>query len=222
MSPLLHAALPQTVNVPGTANIFSAGLSSPVAPAGGGAGTLPVSITLTAGAGHVFQFNASGNIVLGPSFGPTGPEGYSDPYAPMNINSYGGISGYYGPGFALLGVFLTDAAPSSPPPATLDFTGNGQHPNFLTLSPTIGQLFFIGDGNTYSGGTPQSFTAPANATRLFLGLPDCNNAAGDPGYYGDNSGSLSVTVSMVPEPASGLLFACATAALFLKRRGLGC
>src|SRR6266478_471402 len=41
--------------VPGTANIFSAGLAAPVAPAGGGAGTLPVQFSVGPGQ-TAFQF----------------------------------------------------------------------------------------------------------------------------------------------------------------------
>src|SRR5262245_59799471 len=112
----------KTVNVPGTANIFSAGLTSPVAPAGGGAGTLPIQIPIAPCVARV-EFQASGGVILGPSFGHSGPDGYSAPWAPMDISSIGGISGYLGPGFALVGVFLTDAAPAAPAPPRLDFTG---------------------------------------------------------------------------------------------------
>jgi hypothetical protein len=45
----LTAAAVQAQTVPATANIFSAGLSAPIAPAGGGAGTLPICLELTPG-----------------------------------------------------------------------------------------------------------------------------------------------------------------------------
>ena len=191
------ASATNTVNVPGTANIFSAGLTSPVAPAGGGAGTLPIQIPIAPCVARI-EFQASGGVILGPSFGNSGPDGYSDPYAPMDITGIGGISGYLGPGFALVGVFLTDVAPAAPAPPRLDFTANQQHPTFLSLSPELGQIFFIGDGQAYGGLGTQSFIIPAGATRLFLGLPDCHDASSPPGWYGDNSGSLSVKVSQLP------------------------
>ena len=145
-----------------------------------------------------------------------GADGYTT-YPPMNVNSYGGVSGYLGTGFALTGVFLTDATPGVPAPSTIDFTSSGLGRNFLTLAPQIGQLFFIGDGLTDTAQT-QTFVIPSGATRLFLGVPDCNNAAGDPGYYDDNSGSLSVTALQVPEPTSAALVGMGTLLGFAFRR----
>jgi hypothetical protein len=203
--------------VPGTANIFSAGLSTPVSPGGDGAGTLPTLMTLSPGA-TALQFNASGGLILGPGYAPSPPDGYAAPYAPMNITSYGGISGYLGPGLAIVGVFLTDALPSAPAPATLDFTANNLHPDFLTLSPQLGQVFFIGDGLTYSTQQTQTFNVPGGATRLFLGVPDCFNASGPPGYYGDNGGSADVMVNVIPEPCSGVLLVAGLAVLGLRRQ----
>jgi hypothetical protein len=203
--------------VPGTANIFSAGLSTPVDPGGDGAGTLPILVPLSAGVSSL-QFSASGAVYLGVGFGASGPDGYAAPYAPMNINSYGGVSGYYGPGFALTGVFLTDATPVAPAPSRIDFTGNNLMPNFTSLAPAIGQVFFIGDGLAAGSGIRQTFYVPGGATRLFLGMPDVPNATGDPGAYGDNGGSLSVVI--LPEPTSTGLVVIGWVAL-LVRRSLG-
>ena len=160
-----------------------------------------------------YQFGASGSVSAFLTFYYTGADG-SDTL--MNINAYGGISGYKGRCLALSGVFLSDATPQAPAPATLDFTPSGLGSSFLTLSPQIGQIFFIGDGIT-DGGLAQTFTAPAGATRLFLGFGDCDNALGDPGWYGDNAGSLSVTMTIVPEPASGALILVAVSLLGWRR-----
>lgn len=138
----------------------------------------------------------------------------------MNVNSYGGVSGYLGTGLALTGGFLTDATPQAPAPSTIDFTSSGLGRNFLTLAPQIGQLFFIGDGVT-DGGQTQTFTIPSGATQLYLGVPDCLNAAGDPGFYSDDTGSLSVTALQVPEPASAALVRMGALVLFALRRGAG-
>src|SRR5581483_2059929 len=117
---------------------------------------------------------------------------------PMVVNAYGGISGYHGENaFPLVGVFVSGATPQAPPPATLDFTSAGLGRNFTTLSPALGQLFFIGDGRT-DGGALQTFNAPAGATRLYVGFADAPNFNGDPGNYFDNAGSLNVTVTATP------------------------
>ncbi|MBU1375410.1 MAG: PEPxxWA-CTERM sorting domain-containing protein [Alphaproteobacteria bacterium] len=113
-----------------------------------------------------------------------------------------GIANALGVGVnSLLGVFLTDAAPTpGAEPASLDFNGAR---SFASLTPGIGQIFFIGDGLTGTGsGATQLFTAPTGATRLFLGVADGT------GWY-NNGGSLAVTVTFepagvgaVPEPAT--------------------
>jgi hypothetical protein len=79
---------------------------------------------------------------------------------------------------ALVGVFLGDSEPSGTPPAGLRFyqTQNAQgvtRTDFTSLSPAIGQVFFIGDGLTGTGtGAVQAFQVPPGATRLFLGQAD--------------------------------------------------
>lgn len=119
----------------------------------------------------------------------------------------------------LAGVFLTDSAPGGTAPPTLDFSSAGLGMDFLTLAPAIGQVFFIGDGQT-SGSVTQTFITPSGATRLYLGIPDTVNGLGYPGGYGDNAGSFNVVVTPVPEPATAVLSA-ALLALFLVRRKQG-
>src|SRR5262249_6910052 len=157
-------------------------------------GTLPVQIPFNAGPSVAFQFGYMGGIVS-PYYSmySLGAEGLAA--NTENVNAYRGISGYLCEDtFSLAGVFLTDAAPQAPAPATLNFTTNGIGRNFATLTPLVGQVFFIGDGLT-DGGTPQSFYAPTGATRLFLGFVDAPGFTGNPGNYGDNTGSLSISVA---------------------------
>ena len=205
----------QVYTVPATANVFSAGLLTPVDPSGGGAGTLPVSIAVSPGQ-TAFQFSASGSITENNLYGYYhGPDGRPD--NGEEVYAYGGISGLIlDQNTPLAGVFLSDAAPGGTAPPTLDFSSQGMGMDFLTLAPAIAQVFFIGDGQT-SGGTTQTFFVPEGATRLFLGIPDVVNGLGYPGGYGDNSGSFSVTVTSVPEPAIPALGAMG-AALFITRR----
>lgn len=148
---------------------------------------------------------------LGPPF--FGPGGNGS--AGSNLSALGGISGYSGPQGPLVGVFLDDTIPSAgPAPTTLDFTTGGLGADFTMLSPQLRQVFYIGDGVT-SGDVFQLFTAPAGATRLFLGIPDGFSFGGAPGAYDDNDGGYRVRVGvnqvpdnmpLVPEPATaGLL-----------------
>lgn len=216
-----RAAALQLYTVPATANIYSAGLSSPVAPGGSGAGTLPVFIPVSAGQ-SAFQFAASGSITennWGGSGGVYhGPDGGI--IAGVTVYGYGGLSGFNSDlCLPLAGVFLTDSAPQDPAPPSLDFSSQGLGLDFLTLSPLIGQVFFIGDGQT-SGGLTQIFNTPAGATRVYLGCPDTPFGNGYPGAYDDNSGTLNVGVMAVPEPGIGV-FSIALAALFLVRRQAG-
>ena len=110
-----------------------------------------------------------------------------------------GIAGYTLTANALLGVFLGPDRPDlSSAPSALDFTTLASS-NFLSLSPSLKQPFFIGDGKT-SGGTNQQFFVPIGATRLYLGT-------GDGGEWLNNAGSFSVEVftTAVPEPSSWLV-----------------
>lgn len=173
--------------------------------------TLPPLISVSAGdvvrvadpaVGGVSFFNGFG----APFFGPGG-NGVSG----SDLTALDGISGYKGPQGPLTGVFLDNTIPSSgPAPATLDFTPGGLGIDFTTLSPMLGQVFYIGDGIT-GGGDFQTFHAPGGATRLFLGIPDGFGFVGAPGAYDDNDGSYQVRIGInqiptVPEPATLALF----------------
>jgi hypothetical protein len=168
--------------------------------------------------GGVNFFNGFGP----PFFGPGG-NGVSG----SNLNALDGISGYRGPQGPLAGVFLDNSIPSSgPAPATLNFDPGGLGINFLTLSPALQQVFYIGDGVT-NANVFQEFTAPGGATRLFLGIPDGFGFVGAPGAYDDNDGSYQVIIGVnqiptipgtVPEPSTWLLFGSGLAGLAAWRR----
>lgn len=124
---------------------------------------------------------------LGPPFYPPDGNGLSG----SDLTAIDGISGYKGPQGPLAGVFLDDSIPNTgPPPPTLDFT-IGLGTDFSSLTPQLGQVFFIGDGFD-SFAAAQSFVAPVGATRLFLGIPDGFGFVGQPGAYDDNDGAFSI------------------------------
>jgi hypothetical protein len=185
--------------------------------------TLPPIITVSSGdvirlldpaVGGISFFNGFGAPLFGPDGGASGQ---------TNLSSFGGISGFLSAGQGpLVGVFLDNSIPSGAPPMALDFTAGGLGTGFLTLSPGLGQVFFIGDGVT--GGTFQQFTAPLDATRLALGIPDGFSFFGTPGAYDDNDGAYEVRIGIneiptaIPEPSSVLLVATGLLALLAIRR----
>lgn len=222
---LLPAALATTLTVPGDANIFGAGHATPPGPVGGN-GELPSEFDFgfTAGSDLVLIFSSvTGNVIMDSGSGNhlNDPDGVGSGSG-VNVNSFGGISGTVATtaGF-LAGVFLGPSEPTDPSPLRLDFTILGT--SFTSLSPQLDQVFFIGDGLTGDGsGSLQQFNVPVGATRLVLGIVDAPGYNGDPGGYGDNTGSFSASFNInvvVPEPpVSVLLFGGAGAIGLLVRR----
>ena len=141
--------------------------------------------------GGISFFNGFGK----PFYGPSGNGEAGSKLRPLD-----GISGYAGPEGALTGVFLSDAIlDTEPAPLTLDFTPTGIGTHFATLSPLIGQVFYIGDGVKNNGET-QTFITPKGATRLALGVPDGFLFDGEPGAYDDNDGSYLVRLGINTNP----------------------
>jgi hypothetical protein len=153
------------------------------------------SISFASIDGRSFTFSATGTTNCGSGCPSWGPDGNPAMFGSFNM--------------PLMAVFLSDTFPVG----GLSELGNTSSPS--TLSPLLGQVFFLGDGWTGLGvgvGTQQIIYAPTGATHLYFGLADV------PSLYGDNFGSLSVDVSTqvpstetVPEPSgiallgSGLL-----------------
>lgn len=187
--------------------------------------TLPPEIAVTAGdiiraldpaVGGISFFNGVGDPFYGPSGnGLTG----------SSLTALGGISGYLGPQGALAGVFLSDAIPISGAPGTLDFSPGGLGLDFLSLTPELGQIFYIGDGKT-AADFFQTFIAPTGATRLVLGIPDGFGFNGPPGAYDDNDGSYRIRLGIneipteVPEPGNLALLLIGLASLWFGRKRL--
>ncbi len=174
-----------------------------------------------AGASNVFTFTASGLTNCCGGTPNTPPDGG---FAATSIVGANGLSNVVGnTQLPLLGVFTTDTDPfGSTPPAALPWDAN----NPASLAPLLQQVFYIGDGRTGyqdAAGSLLLFTAPASATRLYLGVADAFGFNGTTGYYADNTGSYAVTLSLaaIPEPEAYAMMISGLALLgFVSRRQL--
>jgi hypothetical protein len=186
-------------------------------PPGFGVSAGDVIRVLDPASGGISFFNGIGGTIYGPE--GNGVAGSSV------ISSFGGISGYLGTQGALVGVFLDNSIPNGAAPPTLDFSISGLGTDFLSLTPALQQVFYIGNGVT-SGNVFQEFVAPAGATRVFLGITDAFGFNGPPGAFDDNDGSYQIRVGInelptptaVPEPASMTLVGMGIGALAYARK----
>lgn len=200
---LCQAASAQ-VDVPGTANIYGAGHLVPPDPGGGGGGVLPTFIALAPAANRTVRFTSvSGDVDYGPCCPPNGADGVEG----SGIVAAPLWDGLAGTDFStrarfLVGVFLDDTEPTDPAPERIVFADGA----FTELAPGLRQIFFVGDGLTGTGaGDLQTFHVPDGATRLFLGYQDRYSTSPNvPGWYGDNSGSISVTVEQAGDPTGAV------------------
>lgn len=193
-----------TLAVDAKSNIFGAGHAECPPPASGTAGILPPVFSFAALPDQQIAFSAvTGSIgCCGDPNVLNGPDGGPFASASTNILSIGGIAGIIDNDHTLflVGVFLDDTEPADPAPSRLDFSAGALGESFVTLSPQLRQVFFIGDGLTGNGtGVTQRFNVPAGATRMFLGFAD-GHEFGDPtrlpGSYGDNLGTLSTEFAL--------------------------
>ena len=186
-----------TLVVDSRTEIYQAG-GNPVGGSFNG-GIDPVPFTFSAGAGKTLTFSSIQGVLdcdgagsICPQSGPEGNLGGGVVLAAQGDLSGIGFRGSFST--PLLGVFLGTGLPSGPPPA-LDFQ-NAE--NFATLSPLVGQVFWVGDGLVGTGsGNPHSFVVPDTATRLFLGFYDPQAA--------DNTGQATAEFSIIPEPGTGVM-----------------
>lgn len=117
----------------------------------------------------------------------TSPEGGQWGVNLMYPDNHPGMADMIAPATSLCGVFTTDATPSGSRPATLDFS-TFESRDYTSLTPTVCQPFFIGDGRT-SAGAVQTIIVPPGATRLYLGVNDSV-------AWRDNGGNFTVTTTI--------------------------
>ncbi len=195
------------ITVEGFRNVYLSGMPSGTTCCFGDSapGQSPVGPIAVAG-GQVLTFSATGAVSNGPAGTTDGPDGgtffTSQQTSLPGTDANHGIARMNAPVNALVGVFLDNTQPNnSATPNGLDFSDTGLGRGFATLSPGLKQPFFIGDGLTGTGtGTPQQFTVPAGATRLFLGSVDGIE-------WNNNTGAFNVTVNGASGGAAQLVAA---------------
>jgi hypothetical protein len=247
-----------TLFVGGMDNIFEAGLGTPGNAVGPNMGFFPkVAVGIKPGAGQTISFNSIGltgetavcgtsNCTAAGADGAAGLAGASN----TNITSNTGISGiaFNLREFFLVGVFLTNAAPTpGTQPASIGFVSpsGGFDPDGRTdwfdppgssVAFAIGQTFYVGDGKTTfcptagaaCAGATQVWNVPSNATAFYLGFADGGSTGAFQGMFGgynDNSGGFTVNINtsgltaQTPEPGTLTLLGLGILGLgFLRKR----
>jgi hypothetical protein len=230
--------------VPGATNVFVAGQDTTGINTMGG--LFPTAINVSGATSLTFT-SVTGSTTCGVGFcspsGGIGPDGAgllmaSGAQDGTNIASgNNGISGiqFTSREMFLVGVFLDNNVPSGFGPFVPVYTSTGGTGVYSADNATsqsaffLGQVFYIGDGRTGINnptGALETFAIPTGATRLFLGFADSlTNFSGAWGAYGDNGGSLNVTLSLgaVPEPGTVMLMGLGiTVFSLLRKRLVGC
>lgn len=157
-----------------------------------------------------------------------------------SVPSFAGGAGTLPPSFGVSGGQVLDitatglinccsGAPSQTPdgfggPTASNISGYGNVGSYTGPDNALVGVFNV--GTTWNpfiiGSSDPGLLVPSTATLLYLGIPDAFSFNGTPGYYGDNTGSFSVTVSArsieVAEPISISVFGVGLAGLGLVKR----
>jgi len=163
--------------------------------------------SFTAGAGNVFTFTAvtgGVNCCSNPNELNT-PDGIGfSPFGSPDtvVTGINGISDAFGNSqLPLLALFTSESDPfGNAAPAALPAWDAA---NPVSLAPALHQVFYVGDGRAgfnNAAGALLTFTAPAGATRLYIGFADAGSFGGTSGWYQDNPGAMSGTANLAAVP----------------------
>jgi hypothetical protein len=140
-------------------------------------------------AGQGLYFKVSGRIAFDGNAGQeSNADGVANKVVRHTLGNVNRIAMTTAPINSLIGIFLDNTPPNQRQNTApgLDF-GSAEKRDFKTLTPALGQIFFIGDGKD-SGGTMQAFVVPQGATRLYVAIMDEYE-------WNNNVGRLTVTTS---------------------------
>uniref|UniRef100_Q01P80 Uncharacterized protein n=1 Tax=Solibacter usitatus (strain Ellin6076) TaxID=234267 RepID=Q01P80_SOLUE len=197
------------VRVPATSNPYLAGMPAGTKSTYGDKAPeqSPVLVELSLTNAAAVIVTASGAINHLPGCPPTCDPPKGSAIARHQNGAEHGISDVAAPMNSLLGVFLGDDRPDrSRAPRALNFGQIGTQ--FLSISPQLKQVFFLGSGATRAG-IPQRFMVPKGASRLFLGTMD--------GFeWNNNTGFFSVAVTIERTDVSSGLFSVDSTVYFAK------
>lgn len=177
--------------LPATADIYLAGAGDDVAATMSDPGTSPLRIALD-GSGKVSFPSVSGDLGACSGCEPEPVDGGNVSFPSTNLTPLNGISGvlHEDRTLFLVGVFLDDGEPDQDDQVDLTDADSEE-----TQEPEIGEVFFIGDGETGDGDL-QTIVVPDGAETLYVGFADGYAFVGTPGAYGDNSGSVDLEVTL--------------------------
>jgi hypothetical protein len=187
------------VLVDAKANIYSAGKTVPVAPAGGGAGILPPVISFSTEKEKFILFpNITGQISCCDPPLYNSADGAENGLGFTAIQPLEELSGIiHNKTMFLVGVFTSETEARGSAPELFDYTPI-ENKDTITI-PGLNRVFLIGDGNNGK----RYFYIPAQATQLFLGFVD-GDETGQVGFYDDNLGQLSVNFAIYESPSAPL------------------
>lgn len=145
----------------------------------------PICLT----AGSKLYFNVDGSITNGGGTANASADGKTEMMAShCRPDQNDGLSNVTAPMISFVAVFVGDTKPPVAPEA-LDFTTPAAR-DYVTLSPKLGQVFFVGNGVTGANG-PQQIIVPVGATQLWMGFNDS-------GSWADNAGGVSASILWAP------------------------